>query len=263
MLAGTVPGAGKTTLMKALVTAMSRSRTRTCMTVTEDDVWGERQLGLAPVDYRSASPEFARLLDPAAPQQERAARLVDAFRTAAARADALDATWLQDWVWSDLAHACLGDRATPTAADVTAHLLRLATDQAVRPTVLFLRVDAEAALRRALVERGRMWLNRHLGADVHAAVDDERLVDLAHACERAVPARRDQLLAAGWHVVEINAQGSVDDVTASALAALLAVDSQGDRRPSRTDPSGHAELPGSGAAGMAMGDGSAGAEARR
>lgn len=229
MIGGTVPGAGKTTLMKALATALSTSGTSACMTLTEDEVWGKRQLGLAPVDYRSARPEFARLLHPTAPHEERAARLVDAFSTAATRANALDATWLQDWVWSDLAHACLDDKATPTGAEVTAQLLQVATDHAVRPMVLSLRVDAQVALRRALIERGQTWFNRHLGTDVHAAVDDERLTDLADAYERAVPARREQLLAAGWEVVDINADGPVDHVTASALAALLVADDKRDR----------------------------------
>lgn len=220
MIGGVVPGAGKTTLMRAFATEIAARGTAACMTLTEDEVWGERQLGLAPVDFQSARPEFAALLDPAVTHEERAVRLVDAFRTAATRANALNATWLQDWVWSDLAHACLGDEAASTATDLTAHLLRLATDHGLHPTVLFLRLDPEIALRRALIERGQTWFNRHHGADVHAAVDSERLIDLANAYGRAVPARRKQLSAAGWHVADVNADESVAQVTAIALASL-------------------------------------------
>jgi thymidylate kinase len=221
MIGGTVPGAGKTTLMNALASVITSARgTRACMTLTEDEVWGERQLGLAPVDLRSARPEFAALLNSATPHEERAARLVDAFRRAATRANALSATWLQDWVWSDLAHACLGDKASPTATDVTAHLVHLATDHGFHPTVLFLRVDAQVALRRALTERGPTWFNRHHGADVRAVIDSAGLMDLADAYARAVPARREQLEAVGWDVVGVNADEPLAQVTASALSAL-------------------------------------------
>jgi thymidylate kinase len=219
MIGGTVPGAGKTTLMRALATALTAGGTA-CMTLTEDEVWGERQLGLAPVDDRSARPEFAALRDPAAQRDERAVRLVEAFRTAAVRADALHATWVQDWVWSDLAHACLDDTATPTAAAVTGRLPGLATEHGFAATVLFLRVGAGVALRRALVERGQTWFTRHLGVEVQTAVDDGLLRDLADGYDRAVPARREQLLSAGWDVLDVDADGAPEQVTASALAAL-------------------------------------------
>jgi hypothetical protein len=82
------------------------------------------------------------------------------------------------------------------------------------------------ALRRALIERGQTWLNRHVGADVHAAVDDDRLTDLADAYEQVVPTRVEQLDGSRWHVIDLQADGPVEQVTASALAALLG----GDRR---------------------------------
>jgi hypothetical protein len=190
------------------------------MALTEDDVWGQRQLGFAPVDRRSARPEFARLLDPTASYDERAARLVDAFRSAVARANAMDALWLQDWVWSDVARACLPDGGTPTAAEVNGELLGLAREGGVQPIVLFLQVDPEVALRRALTERGQVWLNRHLGADVHAAVDADRLTEVAQRYGRRVATRRQQLSDDGWAVADLSADGPVHQVAASALAAL-------------------------------------------
>jgi thymidylate kinase len=220
MMGGTTPGAGKTTLMEALAAAFSTGAGSACMALTEDDVWGKRQLGLAPVDHRSARPEFVRLLDPTASYDERAAGLVDAFLSAVARANAMDALWLQDWVWSDLARACLRDGGTPTAADVTRELVKLAREGGVQATVLFLHVHPEVALRRALAERGQVWLNRHLGADVRATVDTDRLTEVAQAYGRGVAPRRQQLSDDGWKVADISAAGPVDQVVASAVAAL-------------------------------------------
>jgi Mrp family chromosome partitioning ATPase len=137
MIGGTVPGAGKTTLMRALAAALDASGTSACMTLTEDEVWGERQLGLGSVDHSSARPEFAALLDSA----ERLRSGQPGSSSSSARPPREAVRLVHDLVAGlgvvRLAGECLDDRSTPTAAVVTTALRRVATALEIRPMVLF------------------------------------------------------------------------------------------------------------------------------
>ena len=55
MFTGPSAGSGKSTTMRA-VAARLRGDARDVLSITEDDVWGDRQLGAAPVDRSSALP---------------------------------------------------------------------------------------------------------------------------------------------------------------------------------------------------------------
>ena len=61
IITGSAPGAGKSTLMRTLAAGL-RGLGDKVLEVSEDAVWGERQLGTLPVDYATAWPEFRALL---------------------------------------------------------------------------------------------------------------------------------------------------------------------------------------------------------
>src|SRR5262245_42068942 len=97
MAAGSAPGAGTTTVIERVASAMRADGERAEI-VWEDDVWGARRVDDAPVDRSTARPEFVELV-----REPSAARVVATFDQVAERITADH--WLQDWTWQDLATA--------------------------------------------------------------------------------------------------------------------------------------------------------------
>lgn len=214
MITGSAPGAGKSTLMRTLA-ARLRGLGGSVIEVSEDAVWGERQLGTLPVDYATAWPEFRALLhERPSGGSPTVTEVFDTFarvhrRVAAAR------VWIQDWSWIDLAEmlpwACANEEALLA---FSCDLQRVARSR--WPLVLHLRIDPQHSLRRAVAERGWIWFDRHAGGSADDRGREERLRALAASYRERERRRLRVLEAGGWDVVVIDAQAGCASVLGRA-----------------------------------------------
>jgi hypothetical protein len=186
------------------------------MDIDEDAVWGERQLGSAPVDHTTASPMFYQLLHRdrdllgcPAPEQ-----VVGVFEQLIIETLRRGAVWLQDWAWPDLIGMLGWDDQTVQAT--SQHLQRIGA--AVEPRVIYLGVDPHTALLRALEERGPQWFNRHAGTPIDAPVTASVVDRLAARKRQAEPARIDAL--AGWPTIWIDGAAPQEDVVEAVWQEL-------------------------------------------
>jgi hypothetical protein len=218
MMTGSCPGAGKTSLARDLA-AMFGSRGSSVLMISEDDVWGRRELGLDPISYASALPEFsAALHDQRTPTSADA--LLRTFEQVRARYLQGQTVWIQDWSWLDLASGLLGGRPQPELLTKFAgDLLEAACD--LKPVVLFLRLDPRLGLQRAVRERGTTWLRRHAGVSMAADVRDGDLVrGLADYYGGQERERLALLGSSGWETLIVDADVDRPAVLSAAVAAL-------------------------------------------
>jgi thymidylate kinase len=116
------------------------------------------------------------------------------------------ALWVQEWSWIDLAEDLpWAERDDDALARFSAELAHRAAD--LRPMILYLAVDPEIAVRRAVVQRGEAWFKRPIN-------------DVVRDCT----ARESRLLRAiasgAWMVHHLDAARSIDDVLRAALAVV-------------------------------------------
>ena len=218
MITGSAPGAGKSTLMRSLAAAL-RGRGDSVIEVSEDAVWGDRQLGTLPVDYTTAWPEFRALLhERSSAKSATVTDVIDAFDRVQRRV-AASRVWIQDWSWIDLAGMLPWARANEGALlAFSCDLQRVA--RSLEPLVLHLRIDPHDSLRRAVAERGWVWFDRHAGAAADDRGRAERLRALAAASRERERRRLHVLHAGGWDVVVIDAQAECAAVLRSALETV-------------------------------------------
>jgi len=214
MITGSAPGAGKSTLMRTLAAAR-RDLGDAVIEVSEDAVWGERQLGTLPVDYATAWPEFWALLHerPAAASPA-AAEVLAAFARVRRRVDAAN-VWIQDWSWLDLAGMLPWARADDAALLAFSRELQHAA-RLLSPLVLHLHIDHQDSLRRAVAERGWVWFDRHAGAVFADRSREERLRALAASYREIEQRRLGVLHGGGWELVVIDAHAGSASVLRSA-----------------------------------------------
>lgn len=219
MITGSGPGAGKSTLMSDIATTL-RAHALPVLEVNEDALWGKRQLGWSPVELTGVWPEFRELLHtPRAQRSPTAVDLLQTFQRVQNRAERDGAVWIQDWSWLDVAEMW------PWAKTDERLLLRFALElrtiaEQLRPAVLYLSIDPERALRRAVADRGPVWFERHAEGDVSAPNAAERLVALASMYGKREHLRRRILEDGGWTPAYIDGCGSRQAVLRAALTAL-------------------------------------------
>jgi hypothetical protein len=215
MITGSAPGAGKSTLLRELAAAL-RELGDSVIEVSEDAVWGERQLGPLPVDYATAWPEFRALLhDRPSGGSPTMTEVFDAFARVQQRA-AASRVWIQDWSWIDLAGMLPWTRANEGALlAFSRELQRVA--RSLWPLVLHLRIDPQGSLRRAVAERGWVWFDRHAGASSDDLGREERLRALAASYRESERRRLRMLDAGGWDVVVIDTREEFASVLRRAL----------------------------------------------
>lgn len=212
MVAGSAAGSGKSTTMQYLA-ARLRDEERPVLTVTEDDVWGVRQLDTGPVDRLSALPLFFDLLHrpgsaPATPDMVAAA-----FEQLAQLAIDLSAAWLQDWAWPDLFRMLGWDSDTRRRASAT--LRRIAAP--LQPQVIYLQLDRTLALTRALDERGPVWFNRYAARPVDLPVTAEVVERVSMDRDRL----EDEVMSdlSGWEVQLVPSDRPREEVAAEVWRA--------------------------------------------
>lgn len=218
MVTGSCPGAGKSSLAGDLAGVFGSCGSRVLM-ICEDDVWGRREFGLDPVSHADALPEFSAVLhDQRMPLS--ADVLLRTFAQVRARYFRGQAAWIQDWSWLDLASDLLGGRHQGAPlTEFSRDLLEEACD--LNPVVLFLRLDPELGLARAVRERGTTWLRRHAGALGATDFCDGDLVRglvdhyAGQECERL-----ELLGGSGWETLIIDADVDRSAVRSAAVAAL-------------------------------------------
>jgi len=160
MIAGIAPGAGKSSLARHLAECFS-SRGVDVLEVDEDSVWGRRQTGRGPIDRSSVWPEFVDLLP--GPERESwptSEEFVRAFCRVRQRRLAGVGAWIQDWSWLDLAGTAPWATTDESSLVEFSRRLRLEADS-LKPAVLYLVGEPEVFLKRAVAERGHLWLSRH------------------------------------------------------------------------------------------------------
>ena len=150
MLTGCSAGSGKSTTMRA-VAARLRGDARDVLSITEDDVWGDRQFDAAPVDRWSALPLFVELLHEERDGDTTPAMVVKAFELLMQEALDRSAVWLQDWAWPDLFSVLGWDRQL--RSQTSTRLQQVSAP--LSPVVVYLRLDPSQALRRALTNEAR------------------------------------------------------------------------------------------------------------
>lgn len=209
MLSGSSAGAGKSTVMLALADRCSAYGR--VLTVSEDDVWGKRELGTDPVDRTAASPLFFDLLHRDAPEDVSPAAVVGAFEQL--RREAMDgrAMWLQDWSWPELL-SMLG--WSPELRQETSHVLHELSAALAPAMVIYLQLDPQDALDRAVRERGATWFNRYAGRRPDEPVTRTALRQVADMKRQAEQERRAAL--AGWPVALVDGSGDRADVIDAA-----------------------------------------------
>jgi len=208
MLTGSSAGSGKSTTMRAIA-ARLRGDARDVLSITEDDVWGDRQLDDAPVCRSSALPLFVELLHEDRDGGTSPAMVVKAFQLLMQEALDRSAIWLQDWTWPDMFSMLGWDRQ-----------IRLQTSTRLQqmsaplfPVVVYLRVDPSQALRRALTERGTTWFNRYAQRPLEEPVTAELVSDVA-ARKRGAE-RQHMADLAGWQVLFVDGSSAEADVAAT------------------------------------------------
>jgi hypothetical protein len=209
---------GKTTLMSEVATFL-RNNDVPVLEVCEDALWGKRQLGWDPVELTGVWPEFRELLHEPLPRGSiTSANVLNTFQRIRDRAAQSGAVWIQDWSWLDLTILLWPKADKRKVARFTDDLRTLA--EPLRPAVLYLRTNPESALRRAVAERGEVWLERHAANRVSAPTHNERLVALAAFYGRREHFRRRVLQNSGWTLVCLDADDSRQEVLRAALIAL-------------------------------------------
>jgi hypothetical protein len=218
MITGSCPGAGKSSLARDLAGVFG-SRGVSVLTISEDDVWGKRELGLDPVSHASALPEFSAVIHDQRTSPSSSA-ILRIFAQVRARYLEDQAMWIQDWSWLDLASRLMGERRQGDALTGFArNLLQAARD--LNPVVLFLRLDPTLGLERAVHERGGTWLRRHAGVPVATPAREDDLVRglvdhyRAHAREQLKMSA-----SSGWETRIIDADVERPEVLSAAIAAL-------------------------------------------
>ncbi len=218
MITGSAPGAGKSTLMHTLAAAL-RDLGDSVLEVSEDAVWGERQLGTLPVDYARAWPEFRALLHERPSGGSPTKHQVLTAFTRVQRRVAASHLWIQDWSWIDLAGMLPWARADERALlAFSCDLQRVA--RSLWPLVLHLRIDPQDSLRRAVAERGWVWFDRHAGASANDLGREERFRALAASYREREQQRLRALHAGGWDAVVIDAQEGCASVLRRALETV-------------------------------------------
>ena len=205
MLTGSSAGSGKSTTMRA-VAAKLRGDARDVLSITEDDVWGDRQLDDAPVDRSSAVPLFVELLHEERDGGTSPAMVVKAFQLLMQEALDRSAIWLQDWTWPDMFSMLGWDRQM--RLQTSTRLQQMSTP--LFPVVVYLRLDPSQALRRALNERGMTWFNRYAQRRLEEPVTAELVSEVAARKREAVPQRIADL--AGWQVLFVDGSSAEADV---------------------------------------------------
>jgi hypothetical protein len=196
-----------------------RGLAHSVLEVGEDAVWGERQLGTLPVDYATAWPEFRALLhERPCGGHPTATEVFDAFARVQRRVAAAD-VWIQDWSWIDLAGMLPWARANEAALlAFSCELQRVA--RALWPLVLYLQIDPQDSLRRAVAERGWVWFDRHTGVSSDDLGREERLQALTGSYRERERRRLRVLEAGGWDVVVLDAQEGRAAVLGRALETI-------------------------------------------
>ena len=189
--------------------------------VSEDEVWGTRELGTAPVDRSSASPLFFDLLHGVAGRGIGPEAVIEAFRQLQQEVLRRSAVWLQDWYWADLLNM-LGWRR-----EVRQQTLRSLRDLStvLAPLVIYLQVDPEVALHRALRERGAVWFNRYAGRPFDEPVTRSVVSEVAAVRSKAEAARKAEIV--GWPVAFVDASAALDDVAEAAWQASSLLPGEG------------------------------------
>ena len=205
MLTGSSAGSGKSTTMRA-VAARLRRDARDVLSITEDDVWGDRQLDAAPVDRRSALPLFVELLHEERDGGTSPAMVVKAFQLLMQEALDRSAIWLQDWTWPDMFSMLGWDRQLRSQ---TSTLLQQMSAP-LFPVVVYLRLDPSQALCRALSERGTTWFNRYAHRRLEDPVTAQLVSEVAARKRKAEPQRIADL--AGWQVHFVDGSSAEADV---------------------------------------------------
>lgn len=217
MTTGSGPGAGKSSLLLALVEVLA-DRGHPMFKIDEDAVWGTRQLGVDPVSNTAAWPEFHDLLH----ERDRAPtgeQLIATFEHLRRRLTP-NAVWVQDWSWLDLAAMLPWGRTDEHGLREFARNLRAVASD-LNPIVLYLRADIEAGLRRAVTERGAIWLRRHAGVSPTSQDHEDDLIRSVAATYRAAEHRRLRILSdGGWTTAPIDADASRSTVLTAALSSL-------------------------------------------
>lgn len=204
MLTGSSAGSGKSSTMRVLA-ARLRGDGRDVLSITEDDVWGDRRFDGAAVDRSSALPLFVELLHDERDGGTSPSMVTEAFQLL--RQETLDrsAIWLQDWVWPDM-FRMLGWEGQ--ARLQTSMLQQLSAP--LCPVVVYLRLDPLQALRRALDERGTTWFNRYTQRRLDEPVTAGLVNEVAARKREAEPQRMADL--AGWRVLIVDGSGAQADV---------------------------------------------------
>ncbi len=218
MMSGSCPGAGKSSLATDLA-AMFGSLGSSVLMISEDDVWGKRELGVDPVSYATALPEFSALMrDHRTPPTADA--ILQTFERVRERYLRDQTTWIQDWSWLDLASALLGrHRHAELMNTFAADLLDVARN--LNPVVLYLRLDPEIGLERAARERGMIWLRRHAGVPANTEIRDGDLIRGLVDHYRGQESERLKFLGgSGWELLFVDADIDRPAVLSAAVVAL-------------------------------------------
>lgn len=207
MAGGTSPGAGKTTLTTELASTLAHEGV---VLVSEDEVWGARRLDDGPVDRESARTEFVDLLHSGHPPTVEALEVTfDRIAQSAARTS----WWLQDWTWLDLASMTV---QAWKQSDASGLLERLGAHRSV---VLYLKVDPQEAMLRAVAERGPTWLRQH--AQGLSLPDGSSVEAVAAFYARHERDRLDRLSRCGVETAVLDAGGPRADLVEAALRAVM------------------------------------------
>jgi thymidylate kinase len=219
MITGSAPGAGKSTLMSKIAKSL-RDRDVSVLEVDEDALWGKRQLGRSPIDLTAVWPEFRELLHEPRPQTSpTAAAVLHTFQRIQNRADPQATVWIQDWSWLDLGTMVLGSKTDEHRLAAFSNALRSLAEP-LNPAVLYLRINPETALRRAVAERGSVWFERHAVGEVKASTFEERVVALAALYGKRDDFRRRILEEGDWNPFYIDGSSKHQAVFNAALTAL-------------------------------------------
>lgn len=90
----------------------------------------------------------------------------------------------------------------------------------LRPAVLYLTMNTEQALRRAVAARGSLWFERHAVGEVTETTYEERILALSAMYGRRDRVRRRVLESGGWAPIYLDAGGSRHEVARAALTAV-------------------------------------------
>lgn len=201
-----------------MVAELARRVELPVVVITEDDVWGRRELEDHPVDVLRAREDFRQIVF-REPDNDFVELLTRLFDRLVAECVAAKALWVQDWTWPDLVRMSWRTGSEQEARRVSADLRSMA--EPVRPLILHLDVDPEVALRRALEERGGVWFNRHFARTLSHRVEDVDIRAGAARYRADSDVRLDEFSAAGWTILHVNGEQALPDVAADILDLVL------------------------------------------